>query len=125
MARLIEFTFDNLIKDAGFVRLVMGENLLGGRYLKKSNVVPALTLPLMEGIKDLLTRGEAAGVFRKDVDPLQLYITILSVGFTHLSNRHTLSAMFRRDLSDPQWLEARRKHVRTVVLSYLQSDSDY
>jgi hypothetical protein len=54
------------------------------------------------------------------VDPIQLYITILSMCYVHLSNKHTLSSMLQMDLSDPEWLQAR---IQDVVLCYLNSPS--
>lgn len=120
MARLVEFTFRHLTKNPEFVRLVMNENLLQGRYLRKSNLVPKLTLPLMGTLRDLLERGQAEGVFRTGVDPVHLYVTILAVSNIHLSNRYTLSTMFQRDFADPAWLETRLDHARTVILGYLR-----
>ncbi len=119
MRQLIEFTFDYLRDNPNFVKLVCNENLLQGRFLKKSRLVPETTLPLLEVVGDLLERGQASGVFHKKVGPVQLYATILSVCFTHISNRYTLSIMFQQDLSDAEWLSERRKHVVDVILSYL------
>lgn len=121
MIRLVEFTFDNLGRNPSFVRLVMGENLLDGAYLKRSKVVPEVTVPMLEIIGDLLRRGEKEGVFRSGVDPFQLYVTILAVGFFHIGSRSTLSIMFKRDVSDPKWLSIRRKHVIDVVLGCIHS----
>ena len=121
MAKLVEFTFRHLLNNPEFVRMVMNENLLHGRYLRQSELVPALTLHLVESLRDLLRRGETTGVFRKGVDPVQLYITILGVCYIHLSNRYTLSTMFQKDLSDPHWLERRCDHARAVILGYLRS----
>ena len=121
MAKLVEFTFRHLLNNPEFVRMVMNENLLHGRYLRQSELVPALTLHLVESLRDLLRRGESSGVFRKGVDPVQLYITILGVCYIHLSNRHTLSTMFQKDLSDPAWLERRCDHARSVILGYLRA----
>ena len=121
MAKLVEFTFRHLLNNPEFVRMVMNENLLHGRYLRQSELVPALTLHLVEALRDLLRRGERAGVFHKGVDPVQLYITILGVCYIHLSNRHTLSTMFQKDLADPVWLEKRCDHARAVILGYLRS----
>lgn len=122
MIRLIEFTFTYLLENPEFVSLVRGENLLHGKYLKKSTLVPETTLPLVEAIRSLLERGQRSGIFRARVDPVQLYVTILSVCFTHLSNRHTLSIMFQMDVSDNAWLEERRTHVVDVILSFLRRD---
>lgn len=123
MARLVDFTFTHLLQNPEFVSLVCSENLLHGKYLEKSRLVPETALPLVEAIKDLLARGQRAGIFRKQVDPVQLYVTILSVCFTHISNRYTLSIMFQKDVSDPAWLESRRAHAREVVLSFLRSET--
>ena len=46
-------------------------------------------------------------------------MTILSLCITHLSQRHTLSAMFQRDLGDADWLTQRRTHAVDVVMTYL------
>ncbi|NIR29640.1 MAG: TetR family transcriptional regulator [Gammaproteobacteria bacterium] len=119
MRQLVEFTFDYLCDNPNFVKLICNENLLQGKFLKKSRVVPETTLPLVDALEDLLRRGQAGGVFHKKVGPIQLYVTILSVCFTHLSNRHTLSIMFQQDLSEARWLRERRGHVVDVILSYL------
>ena len=71
-------------------------------------------------ISNLLERGAKTKVFRKDVDPVDLYISIAALGFFYMSNRHTLSTIFGRDLAAPQNLEARGKHLVDVVLSYLR-----
>jgi TetR/AcrR family transcriptional regulator len=119
MARLVDFTFSHFARNPHFISLILGENLVQARYLRRSKLVPALTSPLGDAIQDLLERGEAAGVFRKGVDPVQLYVSMVAMSFTHLSLRHTLSTIFRRDLGDPAWLAARRVHARTMLLGYL------
>ena len=43
-----------------------------------------------------------------DIESEHLYISILSLCFTHVSNRYTLAAMFKRDFSDPHWLKERK-----------------
>ena len=122
MRSLIEFTFDYMIEDPDFVRLICNENLLNGHYLKKSQIVPETTLPLVDALTDLLRRGQVSGIFHKSIGPVQLYVTILSVCFTHVSNRYTLSIMFQRDLADRTWLAQRRAHVTDLVLTYLTAD---
>lgn len=124
MRKLVEFTFDYLIEDPVFVAIIRNENVAGGRFVRMSDRVPASTLPLVEAIVDLMKRGQKEGVFKREVDPTQLYITILSLCFTHLSNQHTLSVMFQRDLSNHDWLAERRVHVVDVVLSFLTCNTD-
>ena len=59
-------------------------------------------------------------VFRTGVDPVELYITIAALGFFYLSNRHTLSTIFGRDLAAPKSIAAREQHIVDVVLNYLK-----
>jgi len=118
---LVEFTFDHMASHEDFVQLVVVENIQRGRHLKRSKAVPQATLPLVEAIADLLRRGADSGLLRKGIDPIQLYVSILSLSYTHLSNRHTLSITYRQDLGDPAWLTARRDHVRDMVLSYVRA----
>lgn len=120
MKALIEFTFDHIAGHPEFVALMTNENLLKGRFLKNSTSVPQATTPLVLAIRSLLSRGKKAGLFRKNVDPVQLYITILSLSYLHISNRYTLSIMFQKDLQDDTWLRMRKQHACDVVLSFLQ-----
>ena len=116
---LVDFTMDHLGRHPEFIALLGNENLLRGRYLRRSHVVPRASAPLLEAIRDLLERGRATGVFDRDVDPLQFYVSILSLCYVHVSNRYTLSITFNRDITDPGWLDARRRHVQQMVLAYL------
>ena len=115
MLTLVDFTFDHLVEHPEFIELIRNENLLRGRYVKKSNFVAKAARPLVDAIRDLLRRGVRAGVFHPGLDPIQLYVSILSLCFIHLSNRHTLSIMFRKDLAERRWLNQRRRHVREFV----------
>ena len=65
------------------------------------------------------TRREGARV-PHGVDPVELYITIAALGFFYLSNRHTLSTIFGRDLSAPKSIAAREQHIVDVVLGFLK-----
>ena len=120
IAALCEFTFDHMSAHQDFVKLVIIENIQQGRHLRKSKVVPQATQPLVETIGQLLRRGQEQGVFRHHVDPVQLYFSIMSMSYIHLSNKHTLSISYGQDLDDPEWLEGRRTHVRDMVLGFLR-----
>lgn len=119
MRRLIEFTFDHMGAHPEFIKLVVNENLLSGRMLKKSSKVVHETTPLVGMINGALERGEKVGIFRPGVDPMQLYVSILSLSFVHISNRYTLSIIFEKDLGEPKWLQERRTHAADVIMSYL------
>jgi hypothetical protein len=117
--RLVEFTMSHLGSHPEFIALLGNENLLRGKYLRKSQVVPRASAPLLEAIHGLLERGRRDGLFAHDIDPLQLYVSILSLCYVHVSNRYTLSITFNRDITEAAWLDARRRHVQHMVLSDL------
>jgi len=117
--RLVEFTMDHLGRHPEFVALLGNENLLRGKYLRKSQAVPRTSAPLLDAIRGLLERGRRERVYARDIDPLQLYVSILSLCYVQVSNRYTLSITFNRDITDPGWLDARRRHVQQMVLAYL------
>ncbi|MFA6264653.1 MAG: TetR/AcrR family transcriptional regulator [Pseudolabrys sp.] len=120
MRKLVLFTWEYFIEHPEFLSLLATENMNRAAYLKKSQSIRPLHRPLTGMIEVLLKRGEAKGVFRKGVDPVELYITIASLGFFYMSNRHTLSTIFGEDLSAPKRLAARGEHIVEVVLAYLE-----
>lgn len=119
MRRLIDFTFMFFGRHHDYVTLINNENMLRGKFAATSPNIKSLTLPLIASIKDLLSRGQRAGIFRKRVDPIQLYISITALSYFHISNRFTLSAMFNKDLNRDAWLEERRRHAREMILTWL------
>ncbi|HEY7552084.1 MAG TPA: TetR family transcriptional regulator [Hyphomicrobiaceae bacterium] len=119
MARLIDFTFRFFAAHPDYIALLNNENMLRGRFVRKSRAVRPLTLPLLAIITDLLERGRRSGAFRAGVDPIQLYVSITALSYFHVSNRFTLSAMFGQDLSDPGWIELRRAHAQELTLAWL------
>lgn len=121
MRELIRFTWDYFIKHPEFLSLLATENLHEARFLRTSRKIRDLHSPLVGIITSLLARGVKEGVFRANVDPVQLYISIASLGFFYMSNRHTLSTVFGRDLGAPPALAERGEHIADVVLGYLKA----
>jgi AcrR family transcriptional regulator len=119
MRQLVAFTFDFFASHMDFIGLINNENLMKGRFIKRSPKIRAMTIPLVETIRDLLERGAKTGVMRTGVDPIQLYISIVAQSQLHISSRYTLSAIFDRDLGDEAWLAERRRHAQDVILGYL------
>ena len=51
---------------------------------------------------------------------MKVYISIAALGFFYLSNRWTLSTIFRRDLASPPELKAWGDHVADTVIASLR-----
>lgn len=119
---LILFTWNYYLQYPELLSLMTTENLLRGKYLARSERVRDLDSPLMNMLGDILARGAEAGVFRGEIDPRQLYISIASLSAFFIATRCTLSTLIGRDLSGQDELQNRSKHVVDVILRYLRPD---
>jgi len=120
--RLVEFTWDYFVAHPEFLSLLNTENLMRAAYVKRSKSVTELQSPLVETLGAVLERGEVSGVFRSGIDPAQLYWSIAGLGYFYLSNRHTLSISFDRDLTATDAMDERRAHIVEVILGYLRPE---
>ncbi|MDQ1081895.1 AcrR family transcriptional regulator [Pseudoroseomonas cervicalis] len=121
MAQLVRFNLRYTAAHPEFVALLNQENLHQAQYLKQSARVRALYSPLLETLRAVLARGEESGAFRRGVDPLQLYVTIVAIGHFYVANLHTLSTIFGAGLGDEGALASREAHCIDVVLGYLRA----
>lgn len=116
---LIRFSWDYYLANPEFIRLINTENLHRAQHLAMSDRIQHINRPLVEVLGTVLERGRQAGVFRGGVDPLQLYLSMVGLTYYYVSNQHTLSHMFRRDLMTPRAKAERLSHVTDVLLGYL------
>lgn len=117
---LVQFTFRYFLDHPEFLSLLGTENLLKAKFLKRSESVVAMNSPLIDELRDVLKRGAKKGVFRADADPLDVYLTMAALGFFYLSNRWTLTTVFRRDLLAKGEIARWGEHISDVVLSSLK-----
>ena len=75
-------------------------------------------MPLIE---ELLRRGERQGMIRSGIDPLHLYVFMVSLCYFHRSNAHTLSFLFRTDLLDDDWQREHKKAATELLAGYLRA----
>ena len=120
MRSLVANTFQHFTRAPALIRLMSIENIHHARHLKKSTSVKPLYKPLLKTIRSLLASGQAAGVFRKDVDAVDLYISIAGLAYFYLSNQYSLSWIFDQNFDEPKRLRQRQQHVVDVILGYLR-----
>ena len=120
--RLIEFTWDYYLAHPEFITLLNSANLHLARHLKESERIREMNSPLIQMLGEVLERGRMHGVFRGGIDPVQLYISIAGLAYFYLSNNHTLSAIFGRDLMMPKARNERLSHMADVILGYALKD---
>lgn len=102
------------------VAVIADENIRQARHVRASTKIKMLHQPLILMMEDIVTRGEKSGVFRRGIDPVRLFILLLSLSGVYISNNHTLSAVFERDLASPKELNAWRDFVTDFALNALR-----
>jgi AcrR family transcriptional regulator len=117
--RLVEFTWNYYLDHPEFLTLLNSANLHRARHLAESPRARELNSPLIDTLGAILERGRVSGDFRGGVDPLQLYVSIAGLSYFYLSNNHTLSAIFGRDLMTPKAHGERLSHMTDVILGYV------
>ena len=115
IARLAETTFDFFDQNSAFLAITRNENLLGGRFIAQMPEIQMMSAPFLDKVGDALSRGQQSGVFKSGIDPLQLYVSIVSLSAHHINAAHTLSATFGTDLACQDWRQERRQHVLDMI----------
>src|SRR6202790_3599649 len=118
--KLIESSFDHLAAHPDFIVLLNDENRGGARHVRGSRKLEAMHSPLVSMVSKILKQGVRAGVFRKGINPVHLYISIAGLSYFFFSNTPTLSAIFGKDLYSAAAERMRRSHVVDLVMQALR-----
>lgn len=120
LRKLVGFTVDYQRANPDFVRLVMNENIHRGQFLAQSKTIQQLNVPAIGAVEAVYRRGVKAGVFRKDIDPVDLHMSISALSFFNVSNRHTFALIFKRELDTPQAIVSRRDSIVEMVVRFVR-----
>jgi AcrR family transcriptional regulator len=118
--KIVEITFDYDETHPYFISLVAVENVHRGRNIAKLPSIKQSGASVIRVLNSILERGAKQGVFRKDVNAIDLHLFISAFCVFRVSNRFTFGKIFDCDLSDPT-VRARHKKIFTeAVLRYLE-----
>ena len=118
---LAELTFDHHEAHPDFIRLVSIENIHRAEHIAGNPEFAGLNTPVLDLIERILARGRSDGVFRRDVDAVDLHMVISSYCVFQVANRHTWAALFDRDLLDAGVRARYRTMLGDLVVEYLTS----
>jgi hypothetical protein len=122
LRQLVRVTFDHHNKQTDFVRLVMNENIHHGEHIAHLAEIKLRNRTVITMLRRLIDRGVAAGVFRPDLDPVELHMSISALSFFNVSNRYTFSQIFGKDMTSPKALLARREVVVDMIERWCRPD---
>ena len=116
---LVEFTLEHFRTNPWFISMLNTENLRGGSAIRAIEDAADIQTPLINQLRKILKNGAEQGVFRADVDAVDIYITIASLCYFPISNSHTLQVVFDRELND-EWLRNHAQVAADMVIGYLR-----
>ena len=117
LRQLAESTYDHHTSHRDFVRLVAIENIHRAKIISTSTVIHDLNSTAVKTLEGVLRRGVEDGIFRSDIDALDLHMLISSYSIFHVANRYTFRALFGRDLLDDERHEHYRRLAGDVVVA--------
>ncbi|HBF28110.1 TetR/AcrR family transcriptional regulator [Rhizobium sp.] len=117
LRELVLFLWNYFLSHQEFVLILSSENQLKAQYIKQSKKIPLIHAHFAEGLSDVIRRGCEKGVFRADVDPVQIHLTILSMSFYYINNQHTIAVNFKQDLFSPEMVQSWGEHMVATTLA--------
>jgi AcrR family transcriptional regulator len=119
IVQLYDFIEGHFSAHPELLKLLSFENLNRARAMKRSKRIPEMASPVLSLISTLIARGEADGSLRKGMDPLHLYVGLVSLCSFHKSNAYTLSRIFNVDLLAANWQQAHKEQAHEMVHAFL------
>jgi Transcriptional regulator len=116
---LIASTVDHDENNPDFVRLVSIENIHHANHMKRSSEIGELNISIVRTIADILERGRKEGVFRREIDAVDLHMLISAFCFFRVSNRYTFGTIFHCDLSSPDLYDRHKQMISDAVIAYI------
>ena len=121
MRKLIELTFDYDETHPQFISLVSVENIHQAKHMTNLQSIKDVNASIIRTLTTILERGRKEGVFRGDLDPVDVHLLISAFCFFRVSNRHTFGAIFDRDLSDPKLRKRHKKLITETIERMLEA----
>ena len=78
-----------------------------------------LNRPIIDRLARVIERGQAEGLFRGDVDPVEIHKSIAALGMFNVTNQYTFGSIFQREMGAKGDVGRRRAMVADLILSYL------
>jgi TetR/AcrR family transcriptional regulator len=122
--QLVHLLMSIWVEHPEYGKLLASENFHGGKHVRRSKLIGEMYQQLVEALRELLQRGVAKGIFRRNIDPVDLYISISSLSAYYVAHQHTLNALFHIDVMSPRRLNQREKHIADMILRYVRLNPD-
>lgn len=121
IVQLYEFIEGHFAAHQELGKLLSFENLNRARVMKRSKAIPEMASPVLVLLRRLIERGEKDKTLRAGLEPLHLYVALVSLCSFHKSNAYTLSCIFNADLLAPRWQDEQKQQAEEMVRAFVRA----
>ncbi|MHC2999756.1 TetR family transcriptional regulator [Microbacterium sp. HJ5] len=114
---IAEATYDHHTTHEAFIQLVSIENIHRAEHLRQSETILRENATAITLLESVIRRGVRSGVFRDDVDAVDVHMMISAYACFHVANRHTFAAIFDRDMLSPDLQASHRRLIGDMVVA--------
>ncbi|EJI6541140.1 TetR family transcriptional regulator [Salmonella enterica] len=118
--KIIDFTWNYYTQNLWFLKIVNSENQSKGTHLKKSELIEKINRPHINIMKNIIENGQRLKLIREGIDPVHLNINIAALGFFYLINQHTLSLVYKRQMTSTEALEDRHHVIKDTIMRWIR-----
>lgn len=119
LRRLIEHDVRYHSEHPELVRLVMNENIHRADHLRQIDGLRDNNHQVIDLLAAIIGRGEAEGIFRGGIDPVELHMNMTALAFYNVSNQFTFSHNFGIDMTSADAIERRAGQVADIILAWV------
>jgi len=119
LRRLIEHDVRYHSQHPELVRLVMNENIHRAEHLRQIEGLPEGNRQVIDTLAGIIARGEAEGLIRPGIDPVELHMNITALSFYNVSNQFTFAHNFGVDMSSAEAVDRRARQVADIILAWV------
>jgi AcrR family transcriptional regulator len=116
LRKLVGWTFEFDAAHTQFLRLVMVENIHLGRHMARSVLLKEMAAQIIKQLKGVLARGKEEGIFRRDLEAVELHAIISSLCAFAVENRYTFAAQFGYNMA----VERTRQQHKAMVIELVE-----
>ncbi|MEU1970843.1 TetR/AcrR family transcriptional regulator [Microbacterium sp. NPDC019599] len=117
LRKIAEATYDHHTTHQAFIQLVSIENIHRAEHLRQSQTILNENVTAITLLEQVIARGVNGGIFRDDIDAIDVHMMISAYACFHVANRHTFAAIFDRDMLEPTLQDRHRRLIGDMIVA--------
>jgi len=123
LRQLVRSNFNFWCTSRQFIAYLDSANFHKTKHVERSRIVRDAYITAIDKIAFILKRGVGEGVFRSDIQPVDLYISISSLAYHFFQFQRMYSQVFNQDLTTEKTVARRLDHIEEMILGLVRRHS--